>query len=118
MSGFKANAIEALTYDFRPYAKVEGEVPEPSADDIDKYRTALVGAIKALGLDPEVLTTGKVNLGILDGLLEKSADLEDAMLNATAELTKVDRVTLDALPYRVSRAFMGYVMGAFFSPEA
>jgi hypothetical protein len=118
MAGFKANAIEALTYDFRPYAKVEGEVPEPSAADIEKYRTSLMEAIKALGLDPEVLSSGKMNLGLLDGLLEKSRDLEESMLDATAELTQVDRVTLDALPYRVSRAFMGYVMGAFFSPEA
>lgn len=117
--GFKATeAVEELTYDFTPHANVSGTIPEPSSKAIEDYRDAIFSAFKATGLNPEEMRDGKMTFDRLDEVMEKSKDMEEAMLSATADLTGLAHSTLRDLPYRVKAAFMGWIMGQFFSPEA
>lgn len=119
--GFKArDVVQQISYDFNPYANEKGAIEEPSTDQVVEYRNAIGEAIKELGLDPEDFTSGGATLGIdkFAEVLESAGSLEATMLEATAELTGLDLDMLQGLPYRVSRAFAGYIMGAFFSPEA
>ena len=116
MSGFKASeAVEELSYDFHPYVDVAGVIPEPTGDQIEAYRTALVTGLQGLnlkGLDP-----ANLDLSTMDDLMAKVPELEALILGAPSVLTGIPEATRDALPYRVSRAFVGYIMGTFFSPE-
>ena len=115
--GFKATeAVEELTYDFNPHAKASGTIPEPTSKQIEDYRDAIVTAVKASGIDPS--GGERITLDQMDELMEKSAEVESALLDATADLTGIAHDTLRALPYRLKAAFMGWIMGQFFSPEA
>lgn len=117
MSGFKASEeVEELSYDFNPFAAEKGVIPEPTSDQIDAYRQSLVGGLRDLGVDPQKLQAG-VSLDEFSNLMEKSKDFEDATLAATAELTGLSLDVLKSLPYRVQQAFLGWMMGLFFSPE-
>lgn len=117
--GFKATeAVEELTYDFTPHSPTKGTIPEPTSKQIEDYRDALVSAFKSTGLNPEDIQGGRVTFDRLDELMERMKPLEEAMLNATADLTGIAHSTLRELPYRVKAAFMGWIMGQFFSPEA
>ena len=116
MAGFIASEeVEALTYDFNPYAPVSGTVPEPTSDQIEAYRNAIVASFKGLGITSTDMT--KVDLSQMDSLLAKMPEMEAALVGATSALTGIPADVLGALPYRVSRAFMGWIMGVFFSPE-
>lgn len=117
--GFVATeAVEALTYDFRPFSQEHGEIPEPSSKQIDKYRETIVGSLREAGLDPEVLKSGKMSLDLLDDLMGKAKAVEEDMVVATADLTGIAPNTLRELPYRPKAAFLGWIMGQFFAPEA
>lgn len=119
--GFKASeAVEELTYDFRPHNEEHGKIPEPTSDQVRAYQTSVFDGIKASGLDPTMLTgggSGNFSLDDLDNLLEQTAGLEDTMRTATAGLTQISDDVLAALPYRISRSFLGWIMGLFFDPE-
>lgn len=113
--GFKAkDQVEELTYDFNPHSKDKGTIPEPTSDQIDTYRHALVAAFQSVGLKP-----GEQNIELdqMDDLLNKDSEVEKAMVAATADLTGIDSATLDTLPFRIKRAFLGWIMGQFFNPE-
>lgn len=117
MSGFIATEqVEALTYDFNPHVAAAGTIPEPTADQIERYRSVIVGAFKEMGLSGVDLKA--LDLSQMDSLMEKSKVIEAAILAATADLTGISEEHLSALPFRVSRAFLGWIMGQFFSPEA
>lgn len=117
--GFVATeAVEALDYDFNPHVDAKGTIPEPSTRQIEDFRTAIFTTLQASGLDPEALSSGKVNLAMLGDLMEKGSAVERAMVTAVADLTGIPDRTLEALPYRIKAAFVGWVTGQFFSPEA
>lgn len=117
--GFVATeAVEELTYDFNPFADAKGTIPEPSSKQIEAYRNAIVSAFRSTGIDPEDVRGGKFSLDKMDELMEKTAGVEEAMVVATADLTGIATGTLRDLPYRPKAAFMGWVMGQFFNPEA
>lgn len=117
--GFVATkAVEELTYDFNPHVKESGTIPEPSAKQVENYRDALIGALKETGLDPATIAAGKVSMSEVDDLMQKVEPLEVAMVNAVSDLTGISQQTLNALPFRIKAAFLGWVQGQFFSPEA
>lgn len=119
MAGFKAaEQVEELAYDFNPHSKVSGVIPEPTSKQVEAYRRKIADAIKDSGLDPDALMNGVLTLADMDGLLEKSAKAEAAIVEATADLTGIANDSLKALPYRVQYAFLGWIMGQFLSPEA
>lgn len=118
--GFVATeAIEALDYDFTPHVDAKGTIPEPSADAVETFRNHVMGAVRSSGLDPDMLASGRmqVSLDMMDDLLAKADGVEEEMLVATADLTGIDAAVLRRLPFRVRAAFMGWIMGQFFSPE-
>lgn len=124
MSGFNAaEAVDDLTYDFTKYVEgAKGTIPEPSSDQIEVYRTTIFECIKNLGVDPETLQGGAVSVAKLDfdvlfGIMDKAGDIERSMLHAAADLCQIDQSLVDQLPFRVKRAFSGWIMGIFNSPE-
>lgn len=116
--GFKAQeVVEELTYDFRPHNDANGTIPEPTAAQIDTYRQAVVGGLRGLGLDPSIIEGQSISLDQFDEVLSKGSVMEGVMVEATAGLTGIPAATLSALPYRIQQAFVGWIMGLFFSPE-
>lgn len=117
--GFKATeAVEELTYDFNPYVKESGTIPEPTVSQVDAFRRRLFEAFRGTGLDIESVRAGKIDLSQVDTLLETVDGLEAEMTSAVADLTGIAHSTLNALPARVKQAFMGWITGEFASPEA
>ena len=121
--GFVATeAVETLDYNLNPAGQddpaLKGTIPEPSTAQIEAYRDALLASFKQLGLDVEDLKAKKVDLDDMDDLLAKNKKIEADLLAATANLTGLSGKMLSDLPYRIARAFAGWIMGQFFSPEA
>lgn len=119
MAGFIASEkVEELTYDFNPHVEESGVIPEPSSKQIEQYQRTVSAAMKEAGV--EVGDDGKPRLKAedMDDLLSKSEAVESAVILATADLTGIAPKTLRRLPFRVQRAFMGWIMGVFFNPEA
>lgn len=117
--GFKATeAVERLDYDFNPHVDMSGTIPEPSTRQIEDFRNAIFATFQASGIDPEAIGSGKVNLSMLGDLMEKGSAVEKAMVSAVADVTGIPDRTLESLPYRIKAAFVGWIMGQFFSPEA
>lgn len=117
--GFKATeAVEALDYDFNPHIDSKGTIPEPSTRQIEDFRNSIFATFQASGIDPEQITSGKVSLSMMGDLMEKGNAVEKAMVTAIADVTGIPDRTLDALPYRIKAAFVGWIMGQFFDPEA
>lgn len=117
--GFKATeAVEALEYDFEPHVKgdaAKGTIPEPTSQQIEQYRSTIVAAMREAGFESADL---KADLAKMDDIMEASAAIEEATVVATADLTGIAPNLLRDLPYRVKAAFVGWIMGQFFSPEA
>lgn len=115
--GFKATeAVEELTYDFRPHVDEYGTITEPTGKAVEAFRNRVFGSLKESGLDPEVLKD--MGLADMDELLAKSSAVEEETVNAVADLTGIANQSIWALPYRIRAAFVGWIMGQFFSPEA
>lgn len=123
--GFKASeAVEELSYDFAPYGPA-GSIPEPSTKQVEAFRNTMFGSVRqlaeGLGLKVEDLGGGsqaRLSLDMLDTVLEKSSEAEDMVVKAVADLTGIADHTLNALPYRIKAAFLGYITGQFLNPEA
>lgn len=117
--GFKATeAVERLDYDFNPHVDSAGTIPEPTTKQIEQFREHIFATFQASGLDPQMLTSGQVSLSALGDLMEKGSAVEKAMVTAVADVTGIPDRTLESLPYRIKAAFVGWIMGQFFSPEA
>lgn len=117
--GFVATeAVERLDYDFNPHINEKGTIPEPTTEMVEAFRNHIFGAVRASGIDPATLTGGKITMDNMDELLGKAKGVEEEMLVAVSDLTGISQQTLRRLPHRISAAFMGWIMGQFFSPEA
>lgn len=113
--GFKASTeVEALAYDFNPFADSSGVIPEPSSDQVAAYRSKIFAALNEAGVDSEE----KISLKDMDTVLAKVADIDSVLVDATASLTGLDVNIIAALPFRVRSAFCGWLVGVFLSPEA
>lgn len=126
MAGFKAaDEVEKLDFDFAPFSKVKGTVPEPTTDQIVAFRQALATAYEELGLNPEMLKAAVSGEGDVDllqhfgELMGKTSELEDKVKVAVAELCGgiPTLAEIEALPYRPRAAFLGWITGVFFNPE-
>lgn len=123
--GFKASeAVEELSYDFTPYGP-SGTIPEPSTKQVDAFRAVMFGSLRtlaeSLGVEVSDLAPGsgvKVSMDMIDTLMERSTEAETLVVSAVADLTGIPDRTLNALPYRVKAAFLGYISGSFLNPEA
>lgn len=119
MTGFDAStAVDPLDYNFNPYVDFSGTIPEPSEAAIDQYRDELMALFHTLGLDPEVIKSGRIPLERMDELLKKGADVQKATVASVSRLTGIPADKIDALPFRVKARFMGWITGSFTSGEA
>jgi hypothetical protein len=126
--GFKAaEAVEALEYDFEPYSKAKGVIKEPTADQITAFRNALVSAYTDLGLDPAALNAATGGGSDMSAVLTHFGDImastdqmEERVLVAVADLTggAPSEEEIRSMPYRPRQAFLGWMTGTFFNPEA
>lgn len=113
-------ALEALDYDFRPYVKCHGTIAEPSDDQVHAMNAALRDAVVALtgeGFDPEDrAAAAKVFASLTDEQL-RAMDAES--VNAVAHVTGLNPSPEDiaALPYRIKRAFIGWLTMEINDPE-
>lgn len=125
MTKFSAkDALEPLTFDFRPYTDAQGEVPEPSDDLVAEFYAGLSATLKdALGVDrtkgfdleqPEQVGKLFQSLTAEEHKLLYTAmrDLHVAVCGGTPDAEDVA-----ALPYRLRQAFYGVVQG-WLRPEA
>jgi len=116
--GFVASeAVETLTYDFRPYAEAHGTIPEPTTRQVETFRAAMMSSVQELGLSPEQIQTGRIDFEQVGTLIEAAGRVEQTLLDAVADLTGIANSVLNALPYRVQAAFSGYIVGVFLRPE-
>ncbi|MGH3503718.1 MAG: hypothetical protein ACRDQA_22910 [Nocardioidaceae bacterium] len=116
--GFAAeSAVEPMDFDLNPYVELSGTIPEPSSQDIEKYQKSIAKAYKDAGVDPSEIESQGVPLDRLDEVLGKSAEINKAMIAATATLTAIPSNKLKMLPHRILQAFLGWVMGQFLNPE-
>lgn len=117
--GFVATeVVEEMTYDFRPHADASGTIPEPSNKQVERFRHSLMASVEELGIDPEQMRTGKIDYEQVGALMEKAGQVEQHLLDAVADLTGIANSTLNALPYRIQAAFVGWIVGMFMRPEA
>jgi hypothetical protein len=102
-----SEAVKPLNYDFSPYSKAKGTVPEPSQADIKKFQK------KVRSVSP-------------DGSPKKLSQLSDeeaeaaheTLVTALAEFChgKPTQAQIETLPYRVLVAFIGWLFGSFSNP--
>lgn len=130
MAGFKAlDAAEPLDYDFNPYLDIAGTIVEPTSDQIDVFRQSMTNAYTELDIDPEMLkaaVSGDIGdhaesvLAHFGEIMASTSELETKTAQIVAVLCagSPSEENIMALPYRVRQAFLGWVTGTFFSPEA
>lgn len=114
--GFDASVdVDELTYNFKPHVDLQGVIPEPDTKSVEKYRKKIAEAMKKADVDPSMPL--EAALAELDAVMSKISGLEIEMLLATCDLTGLPPAEVRKAPYRVQRAFVGWIMGVFFNPE-
>lgn len=124
MPKFDGSSIEVIAYDFTSWGvNDQGNVPEPSREQVNKMMTIVQGSFKELGIgnDDEDLDTPEA---IVDALKSVEDDnvfeaLTVKLIDAIADVCsgKPSKESLDALPYRIFMGFFGYLMSEVMSPE-
>lgn len=116
MATFDAG-LDELTYDFTKVGGKAGVIPEPSTLQVETF-TEMLRQIMPTTVDDE----GKVMLDIaaLQAASEQGEDASLLMAAATSDLTsgEITAEEIQALPFRTQRAFYGWIVGTFLSPEA
>lgn len=110
-----ADQVEGLEFKLSPYGP-DGTIPEPSVGQVEALQKAMAAlAGDAAPKDAGELLTHVGTLSddeqqaIVDGLMAAIADITGAVLT-------LDQ--LNALPYRVQRSFVGWLLGSLLLPEA
>lgn len=114
--GFTAEgAIAPLDFDFRPFVDAHGVTPEPSAEQLRRFRYQLREVSGAA-------TEGAKDVAErLAGMSEEEfAARDEEFLDALAGVTSgaPSREQIAALPARYQQAYTGSLIGDLFNPEA
>jgi hypothetical protein len=135
MPGFVLkDAVEELTYDFEPYpvssqkdmdefeGKRKGTIPEPSATQIQNFRTSIAELLSEMipeGLDDEVTKAVEMRKALLEVIAKDQTAMQQKSLHALAEVcsNQPSFDVLNALPYRHQQAFSGWITGVFLLPQ-
>lgn len=118
-SAFKIeDVLGSLTFDFRPYVDKSGSIPEPTNDMVDAFRasfrkTLMVGEAKTADEAIKNLVSSGTTAEEAEKLVD---DLWTAVVVFCGNVFTLD--DFKALPYRGRRAFIGWLTGVFFRPEA
>jgi len=130
MAKFDAGtAVDPLEYDFTKYvAGAAGTTPEPSQDQVKEFQHAQMETAKRvkelLGLDLDVsdlegaqATLTRVDMSKLDpqALDQMSEDLKTKLAKLCSD--EPSKEVLDAVPFRVLQAYMGWLSGQL-NPKA
>lgn len=119
MANFDAGAVvDVLDYDFTAFLPgVQGVIPEPSGQAIETL-TEVLRRVMPTKTDEN----GKMTLDIdaVEREVKEGSDVESILYTAIADFCQQtpNVEQLRRLPYRVQRAFIGWLLGKFFSPEA
>lgn len=126
MPEFNAESeLDPLTFNFRPYADVDGEVPEPTQEQVAEFYDQLGRQMElALAGDPRLegydRTDQEKVADLLASLtLEDGAAINDYAVDMHARVCSntPDADAVKALPYRLRRAWFGAIQG-WLRPEA
>ena len=125
MAGFKAQGVvEALDYDFSPYVKVSGTIPEPT----DRQIADFLGGLKALLKEVEADLPQDADLNDPGTLLAAMDNLDtEITIKVTGKMcviygklcsgTPTERQIQD-LPPRIRQVFFAWLQTEVMSPEA
>lgn len=117
MAKFTADSVEALEYDFTKFVpECKGTIPEPSGKAFEQFTEVLKNTFKTRTENGKTVLDTEATAAAL----ESNEIDEDTLYDALGEFTNGHPSSEDirALPYRVQRAFIGWIMGEFYSPEA
>lgn len=123
MGGFDAStAVEALDYDFTSVGGEKGTIAEPSPkqveDALERIRKAATeGGIDLASLDDD--SPGAILRVLADAPEGALTKITQEVSDAAVELCggKPSKEEVDALPYRVQQAFVGWLLGQFSDPQ-
>jgi hypothetical protein len=125
LAGFKAEGVvEALDYDFKPYVKASGTVPEPT----DRQIADFLGDMKALLKEVEGDLPKDVNLDDPGSILAAMEDLDtEVTIKMTGKMCGVysklcsgtpTEKQIQDLPPRIRQIFFNWLQTEVMSPEA
>lgn len=124
MSTFELeNELDVIHYNFNPFVEAEGDIPEPSDDQIDKFRKAMLKIF-----DPVVSKAGgdlteehlrAIAAKFDSSEIEESSKIQEKLLRAIAALcsNQPSYVELKKVPFRGQKKFIGWIMGIYLDPK-
>lgn len=107
-----ATAVESLEYDFTHYGGKAGTIPEPSVEQVNTFLSTINSAYKRiLSITPDEAAEMSE---------EEAEQLGSGVADALAELcsNQPSREEIEALPFRVMAAFVGWVAGEISPNQA
>ncbi|HEY2638955.1 MAG TPA: hypothetical protein VGI66_03600 [Streptosporangiaceae bacterium] len=125
MAGFDAGTVVSpLDFNFEPYTKVKGRIPEPSDDQISEFMEAvkkiMVEAQKEMNFEVDVNDTAAVMAAVekFDGgsLTKMSHQMSEAYGNLCSGRPSAKQLL--EVPLRVRLAFYAWIQNEVVSPEA
>lgn len=119
-----STAVGGLEFDFKPYGDM-GAIPEPSSGLIEAFQKEMASIMKE-GMERLPGETQNTNDPVVmvriltEFLSADTRDIEEKILQGCAALCQ-DSPSFDqqdVLPYRLKRAWIGWLTGVFLDPEA
>jgi hypothetical protein len=119
-----ADEVEELKFNFEPYGP-KGDIPEPSAHQIQNFRTAIAEMLSEMLPDTVVENLDKTeNVAELRRVLlatigKDQTETQQKALHAIAAVCSDSPSfdILDVLPWRHQQAFSGWISGVFLLPQ-
>lgn len=120
MPGFVAkDQVDALDFNFEPYGP-SGEIPEPSASQIQNFRSAIAEMFGELLPEDtkEEEQSATLVKKVMEYLGRDTTEIQQKILHAVADVCSDSPSfdTLEKLPYRHQQAFVGWISGVFLLP--
>lgn len=117
-----AAAVKPLTFTFKPYVELEGTVPEPDQDRLDRFRRTVVDLSGQVFDDDGKFDEQKVKKLIDDAGGKEAFDHKsyDQVLDCYADACggSPTREQLDTLPATIRTAFFQWVWRSFTDPTS
>jgi hypothetical protein len=111
--------VDELTFDFTPYGP-EGKIIEPTAGQIQNFRSALAGLFQELIPEDEGQPANPVELAkrVTEYVSRDQTEILYKILHAVAAVCSDSPSfdVLEGLPYRHQQAFVGWISGVFLLP--